>query len=303
MLEVPDGHEQAIQIGVWYPSEGLPSERANAAGQRLAINSQVMGGVHPLVIISPGNGAGIEAHADTAFALAEAGYIVASIAHTGDTVGQKTSRPSKWMIDRPRHVRRTIDYLLEAWPERSKIAATRIGMFGFSAGGFTALVTAGGHPNLRLASQFCNRSKGELACRLAMTRDFSSKMVASRANDPWVSDPRVRAVVVASPGLGFSFDKEALKDVQVPVQLWAASDDRNAPIASNALIVQKNLPHPPEVHVVEGVGHFIFSRPCNPKREPQRKRSCVSPTNFTQEEFHQVFNNKIMQFFDLSLPQ
>jgi predicted dienelactone hydrolase len=46
----------------------------------------------------------------------------------------------------------------------------RIGMFGFSAGGFTALVAVGGTPNMRTVAPYRAAHPDEWSCRMLKER-------------------------------------------------------------------------------------------------------------------------------------
>ena len=77
--------------------------------------------------------------------------MVQLLAHAGDNFEDSSglSSPNFWG-NRNQELRATIDYVLSSWPGRSHIDPTRIGAFGFSAGGFTVLTAVGGHPDLRI---------------------------------------------------------------------------------------------------------------------------------------------------------
>lgn len=151
-LTVPDADDQPLSVGVWYPTDSsVATTVSNVAGQFLAVGGALKGDHLPLIVISHGNGGGVLAHADTAEVLADSGFVVAAVVHTGDNSEDKSYPASRWSVDRPRHIGRVIDFMLDRWGGRSRIDAERIGVFGFSAGGFTALVAAGGVPNPALA--------------------------------------------------------------------------------------------------------------------------------------------------------
>jgi predicted dienelactone hydrolase len=210
------------------------------------------------------------------------------------------------MIDQPRHISRVLDYMLSGWRGHDRIDASRIGIFGFSAGAYTALVSIGGTPNLRKAVAHCGEDPDERACRLGMTSDFETPAVAARPASAWIRDRRIRAAVLAAVGFGFAFDKKGLARVAVPVQLWAASEDRNVPYASNTETVRRSLPVPPDFHMVEGAGHFAFLPPCNPAMETALSKVwatvCVDPPGFDRAAFHREFNSEIVSFFRKQLP-
>jgi hypothetical protein len=47
------------------------------------------------------------------------------------------------------------DYMLGAWRDHGRLDANRVGAFGFSAGGLTVLVAAGGEPDFRTLPDHC----------------------------------------------------------------------------------------------------------------------------------------------------
>ena len=91
--------------------------------------------------MSHGTGGSFEGHYDTALALAEAGFVVAAATHTGDNYRDQSQVGR--LENRPRHIKVVVDYMLAMWQHHEALDPFRVGMFGFSAGGFTALVAIG----------------------------------------------------------------------------------------------------------------------------------------------------------------
>lgn len=269
-LSVNDPGKRPIPIVIWAPK----------AGSRLG-----------LIVISHGTGAGPTAHIDTAQALAEAGFVVVAPMHPGDNFQDDASvGKSNWFADRSRHVARVIDYMLTDWEGHARIAPRRIGIFGFSAGGTTALITAGGTPDLGRVTPHCV-STPEFVCQIM------------RPNDPkqapqWTHDKRVAAAVVAAPGIGFAFPPNGLKHVRVPIQLWAGSADETVPYASNTAIVRNLLPRAPEFHNVDGAVHLSFLAPCTAQTPPFL---CQDRPGFDRAQFHASFNQSVTAFFQKQL--
>src|ERR1700759_1259356 len=132
-----------LAVGVWYPSDAPAApQRLGLFEQTVANRGAVAGRGLPLIVMSHGTGGSFEGHYDTALALADAGFVVAAVTHTGDNYRDKSQvgRPDR----RPRHIKLLIDYMLASWQHHDVLDPARVGMFGFSAGGFTALVAIGG---------------------------------------------------------------------------------------------------------------------------------------------------------------
>ena len=72
----PDPDGQPLELAIWYPSDGKVSPQPiGLSTQDVAFYGAVQGKALPLIVISHGTGGSPAGHADTALALAEAGFI------------------------------------------------------------------------------------------------------------------------------------------------------------------------------------------------------------------------------------
>jgi predicted dienelactone hydrolase len=305
-LRITNGDQKPLVVGVWYPT-AAPAEvhPLGAYVQTIAPDTPVVGEHLPLVVMSHGNGGTYQNNYDTALALAKAGFVAIAVSHTGDT-HQDQSR-ALFVSDRLQHIRRLVDYMLTEWPDRARIDANRVGMFGFSSGAFTALISIGGVPDGRLQeahhqahpdyydAQLFNRASDE--AKAEMLAQVHSTSPASI----WVHEPRIKAAVVAAPAVGYAFGREGLKNITVPIQLWRAADDHILPHPDYADAVRIALPTPPEYHVVENADHFDFLAPCTDMLRQFAPMICVSRPGFDRAAFHQTFNAEVVRFFKETL--
>ena len=294
-VRVPDPQDAAIEVGIWYPSDAaIRTDVDSPVRQALAPDAPVAGDRLPLVVISHGSGGWIGGHAGLALALAEAGFVVAAPAHTGNHSEDERYPPARWMVERPRHVGLVIDYLLGAWGGRDRIDPDAIGIFGFSAGAVTALVAVGAVPDLERVAAHCAGHPDEHACGIGGLPSPGTVLA-------WRHDPRIRAAVAAAVGFGFAFDAAALAQVAVPVQLWAAADDQVVPYRTNMAPLRRSLPAVPEFHLVENAGHFAFLRPCDPRLERAAPETwamiCIDAPGFDRRAFHRRLNEEVVAFF------
>jgi predicted dienelactone hydrolase len=302
----PDPDDRPLAIGIWYPSDAAVPDRPNTpVRQALAVDGDIGGDRLPLVVISHGSGGSLGSHAGLAKALAEAGFVVVAVTHTGNNAEDNSYPAARRNQDRPRHISRVLDFMLSGWSGRDRLDPARIGIFGFSAGGFTALVAIGGTPNLKLLVEHCRQAADEPACAAGEKNSSGTARPPGRPTPVWTHDPRIRAAVIASPGMGFAFDKAALARVAVPVQLWAAADDRVVPEATNTAIIRQALPSPPDFHRVEGAGHYAFLVPCDPGLETLKPEVwatiCVDPPGFDRAVFHRQLDDDVAAFFRAQL--
>ena len=292
---------KSFPVAVWYPTDARPRP-TTLLGPLLmdvAADGPIRGQNLPLVVISHGNGGGPGSHADLALALASAGYVAAAPMHAGDNYSDQSAVGSvSWLGDRNRQLRATVDHMLGTWQGRDRVDPQRVGAFGFSAGGFTVLTAIGAQPDLSIIATHCRESP-EFACDLL--RQANSPLLnpeTSSVAGAFVQDARIKAAVLAAPGLAFAFTPDRLSSVSVPVQLWNAEQDANVPYASNSRLVREALGPRAEFHSVPGAGHFSFLAPCGLLRPPG---VCDDPGNFDRKAFHASMNASVVAFFDAHL--
>ena len=288
-ITVPDPQDRPLEVGLWYPTDASASPvDMGLSRQMVAQDGAVAGHDLALIVMSHGNGGGFASHADTAVALAAAGFVVAAPNHTGDNFRDESYvGTARWLTDRSRHLKVVTDYMLRDWPDHARLDG-RVGVFGFSAGAFTALVTIGGVPDLERVAAHC-REAPELACTL-----WRELPTASPPSESWVHDRRVSAAVVAAPGLGFTFEPHGLAHLTAAVQVWAAGDDRVVPYATNTAVVLSQLPAPIDYHEVPNAAHMSFITPCKPAITP---RLCHDAEGFDRTAFHAELNRSVVAFY------
>jgi predicted dienelactone hydrolase len=295
-VTAPDPGHPPITIGIWYPSDApVSDQRLELFHQSVAPDGAVTAGTHPMVVISHGQAGSLAGHYDTALALAGAGYVVVALTHTGDNWRDQSNVLN--IMDRARQVHSVIDYMLADWPDHGSIDPARIGLFGYSAGGFTGLVAIGGKPDLGKVGPYCADHAEEFTCTLVAAHGGSARVAG-----PAVADPRIKAAVIAAPALGFTFVPDGLRGVTIPVQLWRADDDHVLPAPNYADAVRTALPNPPDFEPVPIADHFDFLAPCNAALAKAVPVICKDPPDFDRTAFHQRLNASMIAFFNRTLP-
>ena len=254
---------------MWYPCSQPPGE-AN-------IGKYTLPGVKdcplpdrklPLIVVSHGRTGNFVGHHDTDEVLADAGFIVAAINHPGDT-GSDLSRTDDLSIyvTRPNDIKRLIDFMLGAPAFASSIDRERIGLFGFSRGGYTALAVIGANPDWAIVTEPLPANQNP-CLRSNSRKEFPGSVT---------HDPRIKAAVIADP-LSVFFTANSFGGVRIPVQLWASEFGGDGVLPHSVDIVDKNLPSKHEYHVVPNSGHFSFLAPCPPETgsaNPVFMRGCA----------------------------
>ena len=291
-----DPNGKPLAIGIWYPTQAIANPVSmGPTTMTVAINAPLNGKALPMVVLSHGTGGSYLGHFDTAVALADAGFVVVAMNHTGDNYADQSR--SVDIMDRPRQVSRVIDHMLSTWEGRAAIDPQRVGMFGFSSGGFTTLAIIGGVPDFAKIGPMCRQYPGDFACQLLARSETPVIAQATIA----VTDARIKTAVIAAPALGFTFAPDGLKNVKVPVQLWRAENDVVVPHPRYAEAVRLALPEAPDNHVVQNAGHYDFLAPCSDALASIAPPICTSAAGFDRAAFHVGFDAEIVKFFEKTL--
>ncbi|MCC8401577.1 dienelactone hydrolase [Paraburkholderia sp. MMS20-SJTN17] len=301
-VAIPNGAEPPLAAGIWYPTTAPATPHAlGDLTQTIAPDAPIAGRHLPLVVLSHGGAGWYGGHYDTALALARAGFVAAALSHAGDTFDDQSRVLQLWR--RPAQLHRLVDYMLDDWHGHEQLDAARVGAFGFSNGGFTALVAAGGIPDLATIAPFCEAHPDHDLCEALRHANVDVHSGAQVPAGAWVHDPRIEAVVIAAPSFGFAFGRAGLSGVRAPVQLWSAADDRHQPHPWYDEPVRDGLPRAPAWHVVDNAGHYDFLPPCDARLARRRPQICDSKPGFDRAAFHERFNAAVVQFFEAVLRQ
>ncbi|MBX2825630.1 MAG: hypothetical protein KTR33_12925 [Gammaproteobacteria bacterium] len=306
-VEVIDPGFKPLKVGLWYPSDQAPPTAPNTEfGLPMATDAPVGQSNGGLILISHGYSGWYGGHADTAAALADAGFIVAAPSHTGNTWSDMSSSIDQWSLDRPRHISRVIDFVLADATVGSLVDAGKIGMYGFSAGGFTALGLIGGVPDFNYAAQYCIDQPNEFVCSEGMLEAMLGAGMAELPESAWGADSRVKAAAIAAPGFGFAYTRDSLAAVEADVQLWSGELDESVPTESNAAVLAERLPASPETHWIENASHFAFMlvacRDAFKEADPEEYQLvCGDVEGFDRRAFHADMHREMVRFFSSSL--
>ncbi len=233
-----------------------------------------------LVVLSHGTGGFPWVHYDLARSLVEAGFVVALPQHRGDNYQDSSRRgPESW-AQRPAEVSRAIDAVAAETRFAPLLALDRVGMWGGSAGGHTALSLAGGSWSPAAFARHCDAHISEdfAACVGLITRLTGGwadglKRWTARTVLRWMfrddtphrdHDPRIAAVVSMVP-LAADFDAPTLASPRVPLALVTAQQDRWLPPRWHSdLVLAACLPRCEHLADLPTGGHGAMLSPLPP---------------------------------------
>jgi predicted dienelactone hydrolase len=244
----------------------------------------------PLIVISHGMFEDRFSHFDTAEFLADAGFAVVAINHSQDStreIGGKSADDISAFLVRPVDIWRMIDFFEHHPFAAVDIDLHHIGFFGFSRGGYTGLVLAGGTPDFNTLVIQCP----PVVHMCAQIQDHKTPPHASGY------EPRISAYVIADP-VDFFPDKSSLKNIHVPIQLWSSELGGMGVRPQEVSAIAANLPEKPEFHRVAGATHLSFDCPCSEEAKSANPTIvCADPPGFDRVAFHKTFNEDLAAFF------
>jgi predicted dienelactone hydrolase len=228
-------------VTVFYPTAAADQPTVKGPfTMALAENATPIRGNGRLVVISHGSGGTPWVHSDLARALVGAGFIVAFPWHAGDNAQDPGKPgPDSWK-QRPAEVSQAIDRVGRSPVLASLLSLERVGMYGMSAGGHTALSMAGGRWSPAGYAKHCeaNIEQDFHSCLGLMTQldggvldaakvsvgRFALSQLYTDARWQVHADPRIAAVVAGVP-YAADFDMESLATPRVPLGLVTVGAD------------------------------------------------------------------------------
>lgn len=225
---------------VYYPSDSASRRGTGPFALDVAADGVPVRGNGRLVVISHGTGASPWVYADQARALVDAGFVVALPLHRADNYLDHSDAQGA-LERRPQEVSRAIDRLGEDTRFAPLLSLDRVGVYGMSAGGHTALTLAGGrwsyanfrrHCDTNLAAdfQFCVGVITQLTGGVldGFKQWVARTIIGWRFADETVrghEDARIAAIVAAVPAAA-THDMATLATPRVPLALVTARQDR-----------------------------------------------------------------------------
>ena len=271
-------------------------------------------GAKPLVVISHGHGGSDLGHHDLAVYLASHGFVVATLQHPGDNFRDASGDGHpEVMIGRPIQVKATISMLLADPHWKPLIDPDRIGVAGFSNGGYTTLLLVGAVPHFTRFVSYCKAHPDDpgicghmkqfvamLAKKGLTATQYLTSMQEQfhRWGNP--DDPRIKAAFAMAPE-SLVFDKAGLASIDRPVFLYYGQDDKVLRPAFNARRIAPLIKTLADVKMIPKAGHYVFLSPCSPQLAREAADICVDPPGVNRVAVHRQINGDALKFFHKTL--
>jgi predicted dienelactone hydrolase len=310
-----------VRVTVWYAAaEGSKQERIDfgpPGAPVFRVGAVAPGapfadaGPRPVILFSHGFGGTARMMAWFGTALARHGYVVIAVDHPGNNGLDKMTVPGAILHwDRAQDLKAALD-AAEADPSIGPhLDLRRIGVAGFSAGGFTALISVGAKVDPARLFAFCRAHPADGVCapqkEFAVTMAQAQRALAAPDLAPEAAHagedhriPGVRAAFAIAPAIVQALPPEGLASVAVPVAIILGDQDPVAPADTNGLEAARDIPGA-ELKVLSGVGHYDFLSSCTPAGYASVPL-CTAKVD--QEQTHQAAIDMAERFFDRVLAE
>lgn len=295
----PGDGSHHLPITIWYPTHAGESRlRIGIFDLSVALDAPPAVGRFPLIAISHGSGGSDVNHHDWAEALARAGFVVVAAKHVGDSHDFQSGLGSReQLLERPRQLRQAIRAAKADPVVGPQIADGPVGLLGFSAGGYTCLITMGARPAFSRWADHCRTNpQAETVCPVGRAPTLP---VVSAEDWEGVVEPLAGAAVLLAP-FAMVFDQVGLADVRAPVRLYRAEDESITLNHANADILAEYLPQVPETVTVPG-DHYVFIAPIEDGLADKYPLYYRDGPEVDRRRIHRQLAGEIVDFFQRKL--
>lgn len=276
-------------------------------------------GNHRLVVMSHGSGGSPWPQSDLAHRLVEAGFVVAMPEHRGDNWhDHRRVGPPSWKL-RPLEVSEAIDRLEADNRFAPLFDPQRVGVYGMSAGGLTALTLAGARWSPARFAAHCDENGADdpVACtgglvrgdgwdgvKLTLARWYISLRYGHDDQAQGHADPRVRAVVAAVP-VASPVDLESIRHpVPNPAALGLIEADQDQWLVPRFNVEAVRQACGDRCELVAELprgGHGAVLSPWSDELASKEDRYLVDPPGFQRSSEVPRVYQKVTEFFQRHL--
>lgn len=232
-------------------------------------------------------------------ALVQMGFIVAAVDHWGNTYDHKIPLEFLKPWERPQDISFVISCLLNQPDLKAVINPDKIGMAGFSFGGYTAMALAGGKFDfLSLLNYYKTIGRNEINVPEfpGINKYLDDKdLLAVAKNPPPLYDKRIKAFFAISPALGPGFVSD--RDIAGPVYIVGSQGDSIAPVKTNALRYHQ-LIKGSQYYVNPGkTGHYVMLQEAIDDVKKQAPTYFTDDTSVNRHQVHLKVDSLAVGFF------
>jgi predicted dienelactone hydrolase len=267
---------------------------------------------HSLILLSHGFGGSAGQMTWLGAALARHGYVVVAVDHPGaNSIDGISDAGAYAPWARAADLRAALDFVLDRPELAQHIDSDRIGVAGFSQGGYASLLAVGARSDFRRFVSFCESSRRDAMCDRqqeypvdyhhraeVLARPAMQVLAAQESSD--LSDPRIKAAFLIAPGIMQALDPASLSRIRAPVSIVLGNTDLIVPPATNGELAARLIPGA-RLRILSGVGHYDFLSVCGPGGFREVAPLCVDGAGATRAQTHAVTEAAAIAFFNAAL--
>lgn len=312
-------HRDELRITVWYPATEGSRETSLAIGPEghpfflpgtVAENAPFVDHKHrPIILFSHGFGGTARVMAWFGIALARAGYVVIAVDHPGNNgMDPMTVAGAVLFWERPGDLATALKRVETNRAMADHLDVSRIGVAGFSAGGFTSIAAIGGRVDVSRLLAFCKTHPDDGVCRPQREFPVTRSQIDAFLSEPENIDavalsrrslaiPGVKAAFVMAPAIVQAFDPASLGRIAVPLRIVLGDSDEVAPPSTNGEVAARSIPMA-RLEVLPKVGHYDFLSKCTPDGDAALP-FCLS--RVPRDATHRIVIRSALAFFKQNL--
>ena len=296
-----------VKAELWYPTAETDSMLQRTTELPFLLpptirNAKLIDKSFPLIVISHGTGGNRFSLAWLATELAKNGYIVVAPDHWGNTFDNKIPEYFVRYWARPQDISFLLTAVLADETINSSIDKTRIGMVGFSLGGYTTLAIAGIEGNCELVKEQAKTKEGKKEITVQELGDLSKLIDEIDCNEvpATFKDDRFKVFVAMAPALGLGLPNES-QNVNNHVLIIGANNDQVAPIETNALKYHQLIPNSKILLLNGKTGHYVFLNEGNDELQKQAKKYYGDDKSVNRNLIHDQVATEVLLFLKENL--
>ncbi len=310
---------------VWYPTNddvetsGFSFEspepwfQFDAIAENAEINNQQQ--AYPLILLSHGTGGSALGMGWLGHYLASRGYVAAAVNHHGNNaIEPYLAHGFMLWWERATDFSVLLDKLLsEVDLFKDRIDAQRIGVAGFSLGGYTSILLSGGRCDLEIFQAFCDSEEGDQSGD--KPREFPVKLIdiehlvktdryyceSWQRHRESYREPRIKAAFAIAPAIAMACTDDSLKAIDIPVQIVTTEIDNEVPPDINAFRYARLIPDA-KLEILPGLAdHYVFL--CEATEAGKRLGAdiCADHESVNRRAIHQKVAALAEEFFTLNV--
>jgi predicted dienelactone hydrolase len=306
LILIDSSRNRTVKTELWYPTSEKDPEAKMATELPFLLDptirdAEIKGGRYPFVLLSHGTGANRFGLAWIAISLVKNGFIVAAPDHWGNTYDNKIPEYFVRYWERPEDITFVITQLLSDKDISKHIDNSRIGMAGYSFGGYTAFALAGAEADCMKFKNAARTKQGKKEFTIPEMDglpELIEKIPCDLVPATDLSDNRIKAFVAIAPALGLAFSSaDQVSRIKAPVMIIGAANDRIAPVETNARHYKRLLPASEYIELPGKTGHYIFLNDAGEDLKSEAAVYYVDDRFVDRRLIHDQVNELILNFF------